>query len=149
MQLTKFLYPTKLAAIQEASSVPTLNRLCNCMQSAIFQNRNTCLLSRADLRKDISYVSHLFACDIEIVDSTLIYFLTHNTDIDSTSTLSVTLLICTDNGSFRKIKLLSERKDNLINTESLLEVNPDTGDSLENLNNRFSEKIKEGKWQLR
>lgn len=117
------------------------------MQSTIIENRNTCFLTKTELRKDIVYVHHLFACDIEIFDNTVVYFLTKS---DAGASLSVTLILNGYNGSFKKIKLLAEHKDELKMAESFYEVNPsESPDVLENIQNRFYKKIKEDEWKLR
>lgn len=132
----------------ELTSIPTLNRLCNCMQSTISGNRNTCFLTRTNLRKDIVYVHHLFACDIEIFENTVVYFLTRSDE--SSTSLSITLILSGYNGSFKKIKLLPESKSELQRSESFHEVNPtEATDVLENIRNRFYKKIKEEEWKLR
>lgn len=132
----------------EIRDIPTLNRLCNCIQNAILEYRNTCYLTRTDLRKDIVYVHHLFACDIEIFENTVVYFLTKSNE--ETTSLSVSLIVCGYNGSMRKIQLLAESKSDLISTEFILEVNPiEAPDVLENIQNRFHTKLKEREWKLR
>lgn len=106
------------------------------------------LLSKAHLRKDIDYVLHLFACDIEIVDNVVVYFLTKS--FDGTSSLSLTLLTTGYNGSFRKIRLLANYKNDLNSTNSLLEINStETPEVLQRLENKFYKKIKEEDWKLR
>lgn len=118
------------------------------MQSSILGTRNVCLLTKIDLRKDIDYVLHLFACDIEIVDNTVLYFLTKSKDDESS--ISITLLTSGYNGSSKKIKLLTEKKNDLKTTDSLLEINPvEAPDVLENIKSRFYRKIKEEQWKLR
>lgn len=118
------------------------------MQSTILGNRNGCFLSKSCLRNDIEYVHLLFACDIEIVNNTMVYFLTKSNE--ETTSLSITLITIGYNGSFRKIKLLAESKNDLKATDSFLEINPtEAPEIIENIRNMYYKKIVEEHWKLR
>lgn len=148
IQLTKFLHPPKLSDIPDVVSIPTLNRLCCCMQNTILGNRNACLLTKQHLRKDLDYVHHLFACDIQIRHDTLVYFLTKG--ITATSSFALTLITNGYNGSFNVIKLLGKHKTNLKSNVGLVEVNPtEAPDVLENIERQFFKLINEEQWKLR
>lgn len=117
------------------------------MQTAVLGDRNVCLLTKRPLRKDIDYVLHLFACDIELIDDTIVYFLTKS---DDDSRLSISLLTNGCNGTFKKINLLAEGKRVVRSTDSFMEINPTvTSYLLETLESRYQKKILEEQWKLR
>lgn len=132
----------------ELTSIPTLNGICSCLQNTILGNRNGCFLSKACLRNDIEYVHHLFACDIQIMGNTIVYYLTKSNE--ESSSLSITLITNGYNGSFKKIKLLAEIKNELKATDSLLEINPSIAqDVIHKIRNKYYKKIMEEQWKLR
>ncbi|XP_018570919.1 cytosolic endo-beta-N-acetylglucosaminidase [Anoplophora glabripennis] len=147
-QLSKFLHPKNLPSIETYQTITTLSNKCNCIQAVTLGSRNTCLLTKKDLRKNVDYVHHLFVCDLKIADNSVVFHLTKN--VDKEAKLSVTILTCGLNNKFRKIKLLADYKYEPVNNASLLEVNPsEANDVYDSVRRRYLKMVEEEEWTLR
>ncbi|KAJ8963667.1 hypothetical protein NQ314_005458, partial [Rhamnusium bicolor] len=148
-QLSKFLHPREITIVPDHQNIHTLCNKCSCIQAVTVSSRNSCLITKENLRKSLEYIHHLFVCDLEIVDNTVIYFLTKNVD-HSFVALTITILTCGVNNGFRKIKLLGARKDNPLNDASILEVNPsEATDVYDSIKNKYYKMVEEEPWVLR
>ncbi|KAJ8922923.1 hypothetical protein NQ315_001466 [Exocentrus adspersus] len=147
-QLSKFPHPKDTSAIQMYESIITLNNKCDCIQAATLRSRNVCLLTKQNLRKNVEYVHHLFVCDIEIADNTVVYFMTKNEE-EATTRLSLTILTCDVNGKFRKIKLLAQQKDDTLDNATDLEVNAsEESDVYDSVKSRYLTMVEKETWRL-
>ncbi|KAJ8959127.1 hypothetical protein NQ318_022385 [Aromia moschata] len=141
-QISKFLHPNEITIVPNHEDIPTLCNKCSCLQIVMNGSRNSCLLTRKNLRRDVEYVHHLFVCDLEIVDNTVVYFVTKSSDHQPTA-LTVTMLLCGANNAFRR------RKEQPVNNASILEVNQtDASDVYDNLKNKFVKMVKDEQWCL-
>ncbi|CAG9856286.1 unnamed protein product [Phyllotreta striolata] len=147
IQLSKCLYPSNLSSIPEhlTSSFPYK---CSCIQGSLLGTKNTCLLTKSNLRKDESYIHHLFSTDIEIRGNTVVFFLTKSVD-DALGVIDVSLLVSTYSGSVKKIVLLGQEKEHLVDNKSLCEINRSTfPDIIMNIRDKFYKKIVDERWNL-
>ncbi|CAH1106431.1 unnamed protein product [Psylliodes chrysocephalus] len=147
IQLSKCLYPSNLPLIPEHTTL-MLPYKCSCIQGSLIGNKNTCLLTRTNLRKDVSYIHNLFVTDIEIYDNTVVFFLTKSVD-DVLSVIDVSLLVSSYNGSLRKIVLLGQEKEVPLENKTVTEVNQSISpDIIRNIRDRYYEKIVDERWNL-
>lgn len=149
-QLSNVLHPSNIAVVPDHQLIPTLNRKCGCLQSTIIGHRNVCLITRQNLRKDVPYLHHLFTCEIEILDNTVVYFFTKSTADEPLTKINVTLLVAGYNGSTRIIKLLADSKVECVNNTSLLEVTKsDDPDIIEIIQQRHQRVLDKDEWKVR
>nr|CAI5841975.1 unnamed protein product [Callosobruchus analis] len=142
-QLTEVLRPKLITP--EFSEVPNIKSQCDCLQIHMLDTKNNCLITKKNLRRDTDHIHYLFACDLKIVDNTVVFFLTKGP-----SDLKVTLLVSGFNRTMRKIELLTESKVNPLNSSTVLEVNPsESTDILSSLTSRYYNMIMDNNWNLR
>ncbi|CAG9830297.1 unnamed protein product [Diabrotica balteata] len=150
LQLSKCLYPSNQLIIPDFCNGSQMITACSCIQGSLLGPKNTCLITKSNLKKEISYVHYLFATDIQISKNTVVFYLTKSLDDSNiVSSIDVTLLVGGCNGTVRKIVLLGDKKENLEESYTLLEVNPSEAmDSYKNLRDRYYKKIVEERWVL-
>ncbi|XP_030751672.1 cytosolic endo-beta-N-acetylglucosaminidase isoform X1 [Sitophilus oryzae] len=123
-QTSRLLHPDRLNTIPQYETVLSLQNSCDCLKREYVGAKNVCLISKQGLRENSrSIVHNIFLCDIKLQGKIGVSVQTENLNFMETF-LDWVLLTVLPSGSLRKIKLLGERKSNVLDNVSILEVNP-------------------------
>lgn len=148
-QLSEFPHPQDLSSIESYETITPLKNRCDCIQAVILGSRNTYLLTKKNLKHGANYIHRLFACDIEIVENTVVFYLSKSVDGELTK-MSVTILTCNANNKYTRIYLLANNKERPLQNESFLEVNPSTAsDVYDSVKRRYLKLVEGEQWILR